>query len=117
MPYFTKNKCVYKKSTRKKVGCTQGSVKKYLAALHANVKDSVNECMDYKNLIITDNKSEASVYYTLTSDPAIEIGLVFNLIPESYEKIEDELEHMTSNDEVKIESLVFNDVYNKYFNS
>lgn len=83
MPYFTKEKCVYKKSTGKKVGCTEGSVKDYLAALHANVKDSVNECMDYKNVIVTDNKTEASVYYTLTDDPSTEVALVFNLSPEA----------------------------------
>ena len=40
MPYITKGKCVYKKDTGKKVGCTKGSVKKYLAALHANVNES-----------------------------------------------------------------------------
>jgi len=39
MPYKSKGKCVYKKDTGKKVGCTTGSVKKYLAALHANVKE------------------------------------------------------------------------------
>lgn len=76
MPYFTKGKCVYKKSTGKKVGCTEGSVKTYLAALHANV----NESMDYKNVLVTDRKTEASVYYTLTKDPSTEIALVFNLL-------------------------------------
>jgi len=40
MPYKSKKKCVYKKNTGKKVGCTKGKVKDYLAALHANV---VNE--------------------------------------------------------------------------
>lgn len=40
MPYRSKGKCVYKKNSRKKVGCTKGKVKDYLAALHANV---VNE--------------------------------------------------------------------------
>ena len=40
MPYTTKGKCVYKKDTNEKVGCTKGSVKKYLAALHANVNES-----------------------------------------------------------------------------
>lgn len=43
MPYKAKGKCVYKKDTGKKVGCTKGSVKKYLAALHANVPDAKNE--------------------------------------------------------------------------
>lgn len=79
MPYFTKKNCVYKKSTGKKVGCTKGSVKDYLAALHANI----NECMDYKNVIITDNKTEASVYYTLTDNPSVEIALVYNLTPDA----------------------------------
>jgi hypothetical protein len=43
MPYKAKGKCVYKADTGKKVGCTKGSVKKYLAALHANVPDAKNE--------------------------------------------------------------------------
>jgi hypothetical protein len=42
MPYKKKGKCVYKKDTGKKVGCTDGSVDKYLAALHANI-DEVKE--------------------------------------------------------------------------
>jgi hypothetical protein len=79
MPYVTKGQCVYKKSTGKKVGCTEGSVEKYLAALHANVQDSVNESMNFKNVIVTDNKTEASVYYTLSDNPSTEIALVFNL--------------------------------------
>ena len=87
MPYFTKEKCVYKKSTGKQVGCTKGSVKKYIAALHANVKESINECMDYKD-IITDKETEASVYYTLTDDPSTEIGLVFNLTKNEENKLE-----------------------------
>lgn len=45
MPYSVdkKNKCVYKKNsdgTRgKKVGCTKGSIQKYVSALHANVDE------------------------------------------------------------------------------
>ena len=43
MPYKTKRvgskSCVYKKDTGKKVGCTTGSVKKYLAALHINAHE------------------------------------------------------------------------------
>jgi hypothetical protein len=41
MPYKVKNNCVYKKDTGAKVGCTKGSVDKYLAALHANA--DINE--------------------------------------------------------------------------
>lgn len=40
MPYKIKGKCIYKKDTGAKVGCTKGDVHKYMAALHANV---VNE--------------------------------------------------------------------------
>lgn len=38
MPYEAKGKCVYKKDSGEKVGCTDGSIEDYLAALHANVK-------------------------------------------------------------------------------
>jgi hypothetical protein len=44
MPYVVDGKCVYKKksdgSRGEKVGCTDGSVKDYLAALHTNVDES-----------------------------------------------------------------------------
>jgi hypothetical protein len=38
VPYETKGKCVYKKDSGEKVGCTDGPIEDYLAALHANVK-------------------------------------------------------------------------------
>lgn len=41
MPYKVKGQCVYKKDTGAKVGCTKGSVDKYLAALYANA--DINE--------------------------------------------------------------------------
>ena len=51
MPYKVKRKCIYKKDTGKKVGCTKGSVKKYLAALHANVDESsLNENLKYQEM-------------------------------------------------------------------
>lgn len=43
MPYKVKGNCVYKKDSGAKVGCTKGDVKKYLAALHANANEAVNE--------------------------------------------------------------------------
>lgn len=47
MPYTTSGKCVYKKksdgSRGEKVGCTDGPVKDYLAALHANANESIEE--------------------------------------------------------------------------
>lgn len=41
MPYTRKGKCVYKKDTGKKVGCSKSieKAKKYIKALHANVED------------------------------------------------------------------------------
>ena len=41
--YKAKGKCVYKKGTTEKVGCTDGPVNKYLAALNTNVDDVQNE--------------------------------------------------------------------------
>lgn len=41
MPYTVKGKCIFKKDGGAKVGCTTGSVKKYLAALHANADESI----------------------------------------------------------------------------
>lgn len=53
MPYTYKkigNKyCVYNKNTGKKIGCTTGSIKKYLAALYANAPDAKKE--ELKNKI------------------------------------------------------------------
>lgn len=46
MPYTSKGKCVYRADTGKKVGCTKGPVKKYLAALHANVPDAKEESVN-----------------------------------------------------------------------
>ena len=50
MPYKVKGKCVYKKDTGKKIGCTKGSVKKYLAALHANANESLDYELTEENL-------------------------------------------------------------------
>jgi hypothetical protein len=47
MPYKAKGKCVYKKkrdgSLGEKVGCTDGPVKDYLAALYANTDESLEK--------------------------------------------------------------------------
>ena len=42
MPYKTKGKCVYKKDSGKKVGCTDGPIEDYLAALHANANEGIS---------------------------------------------------------------------------
>jgi len=43
VPYRAKGKCVYKKDTGEKVGCTDGSIKDYLAALHANTNERLTK--------------------------------------------------------------------------
>lgn len=45
MPYKVVGKCVYKKDTGKKVGCTKGSIKKYLAALQIHANESLKESL------------------------------------------------------------------------
>lgn len=42
MPYIRKGKCVYRRDTGKKVGCSSSveKAKKYLKALHINVTES-----------------------------------------------------------------------------
>lgn len=50
MPYKVKGKCVYKKDSGEKVGCTKGSVKKYLAALHANANESLDKELTEQDL-------------------------------------------------------------------
>lgn len=85
MPYKIKGKCIYKKDTGKKVGCTKGSVKKYMKALHANVNESLNECYELKNAIVSDDKSEATVLFRLTKSPGSEIGLVFSMPDADYQ--------------------------------
>lgn len=45
MPYKIKGKCIYKKDTGKKVGCTTGSIEKYMNALHANIKESFDDAI------------------------------------------------------------------------
>jgi hypothetical protein len=54
MPYSVKGKCVYKKGTGKKVGCTDGNVDDYLAALHTHANeadDSEEETLEEKKLV------------------------------------------------------------------
>jgi len=53
MPYKVKGNCVYKKDGGAKVGCTNGSVQKYLAALHANANESIEEVTKKEPKIFT----------------------------------------------------------------
>ena len=59
MPYSVRGKCIFKKDTGEKVGCTKGSVKKYLAALHMNAEANHPEIKElteiYNKLFGNDN--------------------------------------------------------------
>ena len=56
MPYYTRKgtgkdkgkTCVYKRESDKKVGCTSGSIKKYLAALHMHADESIQRRVTMK---------------------------------------------------------------------
>jgi len=91
MPYKAKGKCVYKKDTGKKVGCTKGDVKKYLAALHMNTdesvkKESINELKKEIRKILFETISEGKNKKMDVSD---EIHL-----PELTMKKKDLIEHL-----------------------
>jgi len=47
MPYKIKGKCIYDKDTGKRIGCTKGSVQRYLKVLQINVKEQ-NCCKEMK---------------------------------------------------------------------
>lgn len=84
MPYYSKGKCVYKKNTDNKVGCTKGPVKKYMAALHANVQESLNakdvgSNLKFKSAIPNMDKTEISVFYDIKSDVGVDLVLIYAL--------------------------------------
>jgi len=62
MPWKVRGKCVYKKDTGKKVGCTKGSVKKYLTALHINAHESTKPktFKEFYNSVIKEDPAYAS---------------------------------------------------------
>lgn len=70
MPYKVKGKCVYKKDTGKKVGCTKGPVKKYLAALHINAKESVGSFKDFYETFLNTAGGDQRVTDTQFSNEA-----------------------------------------------
>jgi hypothetical protein len=83
MPYYSKNKCVYKKKTNKKVGCTKGPVKDYMAALHANVEESldssVSSNLEFKNLRFPSKNVAIATYHHLSKKDSIDLILYYKL--------------------------------------
>jgi hypothetical protein len=71
MPYKVKGKCIYKKDTGKKVGCTKGPVSKYLAALHANVhheKKKVGSFKEFYTKVTAADGSQKDTDYAVTAE-------------------------------------------------
>lgn len=87
MPYEVRGKCIYKKDGGAKVGCTKGSVKKYLAALHANADESVEsnkQSIDEMKGGLADNKTAKDIADKFDVSISkinhqIEIGIKFEL--------------------------------------
>jgi len=84
MPYYSKEKCVYKKDTGKKVGCTKGPVKKYLAALHANVKESldsnkVGSNLEFKNVRFPSKSTAIVTYHYMSKKDNFNVALTYQI--------------------------------------
>ena len=85
MPYKYKGKCVYKKDTGKKVGCTKGSVKKYLAALHAATSNESLETrnasynLEFKNVRFPSKNLAVVTYHYKSKKDSIDVCLVYSL--------------------------------------
>lgn len=71
MPYKAKGKCVYKADTGEKVGCTKGPVKKYLAALYANVPDTKKESVGGDSLQVIQAVNVLANYIVANGDVGV----------------------------------------------
>ena len=81
MPYKIRGKCIYKKDTGKKVGCTKGSVKKYMKALHANVKESLdtNQAGDLQFVGVKHSKDKTKAKTEYSCPDGKTLHLVFSV--------------------------------------
>jgi len=100
MPYTHKKvgdeNCVYKKEDGTKVGCTKGSIKKYLAALHANVDVNEVDKVDKIPGGLADNKTlhDLTVHHGDDSWASIQFESLEKQLEKQLEKgIKVELEH------------------------
>lgn len=85
MPYKAKGKCVYKKDTGKKVGCTKGPVKKYMAALHAATANESIESgtasynLEFKNVRFPSKNTAIVTYHYKSKKDSIDVCLSYNV--------------------------------------
>jgi hypothetical protein len=91
MPYTARKVgdqyCVYKKDTGKKVGCTDGNkeaLTKYMAALHMNAKENINE-------LRLDSHGVKEILKAILKKPEVIVKLGFK-------KFKDVIEHLKNAD-------------------
>jgi hypothetical protein len=83
MPYKIKGRCIYRKDTGKKVGCTKGSVKKYMAALHTNVVESTNStivasALEFKGVFtLNESTQHKMLIYKIKAEPNVDMFVSF----------------------------------------
>jgi hypothetical protein len=113
MPYYSKEKCIYKKDTNKKVGCTKGPIKKYMAALHANVKESlssqnVSSNLEFKNLRFPSRNTAIATYHYRSEKDSIDIMLTFAL-GRTLEEVDYSYATIKDNNDIHSKSIKFED--------
>lgn len=84
MPYYSKNKCVYKKDTNKKVGCTKGPVKKYLSALYAataneSIETAAGSNLHFKNIRFPSKKLAIATYHYESKKDNVDVMVYYTL--------------------------------------
>jgi hypothetical protein len=96
--YYSKGKCVYKKEDNSKVGCTDGPVKDYLAALYANVGDAKESKLEEGLEQLTPENMELlfDVMKKMATEPAIVSALGAGGIVAAIEQIKNKLKTDTA---------------------
>lgn len=59
MPYEIRGKCIYRKDTGAKVGCTKGDVHKYMAALQMHAHESENKGLNEVRMLVRKTLKES----------------------------------------------------------
>jgi len=114
MPYYSKDKCIYKKGSNKKVGCTKGPIKKYMAALHANVEESLEEVsnispnLEFKNVRFPSKSSAVATYHYLTDKDNIDVSIMYT-IGKTSEELDYCHTYIKDNNDIRDKGISFED--------
>lgn len=68
MPYEIRGKCIYRKDTGAKVGCTKGDVHKYMAALQMHAHESEDKGLNEVRMLVRKTLNESIKKYLNESD-------------------------------------------------